>query len=276
MARARNIKPAFFSNDQLADIHPLGRLLFIGLWTIADREGRLEDRPKRIKAEVLPYDDCNVDSLLNALDEHEFILRYESGGRRYIQILAFKKHQNPHTKESESTIPAPCKHSTSTVQEQGKAQPLPEQAGLIPDSLLLIPDSGLPSTDLSSAPPPADSHPPEAFPSSEKSKAGTRLPDDWVLPKDWGNWALTEKPSWTQNNVRKEAEKFRDHWHANANRKEGRKADWQAAWRNWVRNCRDAQNVRASPQLKSQKTDQWIAEITGQGAESDKRIIDIN
>lgn len=57
MARSRNIKPAFFFNEQLAEVAPLGRLLFIGLWTIADREGRLEDRPRKIKAEVLAYDD---------------------------------------------------------------------------------------------------------------------------------------------------------------------------------------------------------------------------
>ena len=30
---ARNIKPAFFDNDELAENDPLGRLLFIGLWT---------------------------------------------------------------------------------------------------------------------------------------------------------------------------------------------------------------------------------------------------
>lgn len=117
MARARNIKPSFFTNDTLAEIDPLGRLLFAGMWTIADREGRLEDRPKRIKAEVLPYDDCDVDGLLNDLQKHGFILRYEADGQCYIQILAFTKHQNPHVKESASTIPAPDKHSASTVQD---------------------------------------------------------------------------------------------------------------------------------------------------------------
>ena len=48
MARARILKPGFFANELLAEIHPYGRLLFAGLWTLADREGRLEDRPKRI------------------------------------------------------------------------------------------------------------------------------------------------------------------------------------------------------------------------------------
>lgn len=142
MARARNIKPSFFANDDLADIDPLGRLLFIGLWTLADREGRLEDRPRRIKAEVLPYDDCDVDSLLNDLQQHGFILRYEVGEQGYIQVLSFTKHQNPHVKESASSIPEPTGHQTSPVQEQYSPPPEPGQAGLIPDSGFPLADSG--------------------------------------------------------------------------------------------------------------------------------------
>lgn len=94
-------------NDKLAEVDPLGRILFAGLWCIADREGRLEDRPKRIKAEVLPYDDCDVDELLNQLAEREFIIRYEVDGEKYIQVVNFIKHQNPHYKEVPSEIPAP-------------------------------------------------------------------------------------------------------------------------------------------------------------------------
>lgn len=134
MARARNLKPSFFTNEVLADIHPLGRLLFQGLWCVSDREGRLEDRPRKLKAELLPYDDCDVDSLLNALQTHGFILRYEANNTRYIQVLNFKKHQNPHMKEAESSIPAP----EITV----LAPETPERAGLIPPSLNPLPDCG--------------------------------------------------------------------------------------------------------------------------------------
>lgn len=141
MARARNIKPGFFTNDLLSEINPLGRLLFAGIWTIADREGRLEDRPKKIKAEVLPFDSCNVDKLLDDLDRHKFILRYEVDGVRYIQVSAWKKHQNPHIKEGPSTIPAPVYSSAKPVIELVDTQPKPERAVLIPDSLNLIPDS---------------------------------------------------------------------------------------------------------------------------------------
>lgn len=152
MARSRNLKPGFFTNDDLGELDPLARLMFAGLWTLADRSGRLEDRPKKIKAEVLPYDNCDAEAFLAQLAERGFILRYEVAGKRFIQVLAWDKHQNPHCKEAPSIIPAPSvhvdateaapdKHSASTVLAQGEEQPLPERAGLIPDSLNLIPDS---------------------------------------------------------------------------------------------------------------------------------------
>lgn len=140
MARARNIKPGFFSNERLSDLDPLARLLFAGLWTIADRAGRLEDRPKRIKAQVLAYDECDVDPLLSALNEAGFILRYQVDGGRYIQVIAWDKHQNPHVKEVPSTIPAPCSTPTQHSASAGNSGTSPADSfNLIPDSLNLKP-----------------------------------------------------------------------------------------------------------------------------------------
>jgi hypothetical protein len=146
MARSRNIKPGFFQNELLAEIEPLGRLLFAGLWTIADRAGRLEDRPKRIKVAVLPYDDCDVDHLLSSLAERGFLLRYEASGEKFIQVLAFSKHQAPHCKEAGSIIPAPDLHHASTGQapdlnENSTGAAPPDSLNLIPDSLNLIPEN---------------------------------------------------------------------------------------------------------------------------------------
>jgi hypothetical protein len=139
MARSRNIKPGFFTNDALADLPALTRLLFIGLWTLVDRDGRIEDRPKKIKAECMPYDEMDPDAALESLRCAGFILRYEVENTKCIQVQNWCKHQNPHIKEVPSTLPAPDKHQTSTVQEQYKTQPLPALARLIPSSL--IPDS---------------------------------------------------------------------------------------------------------------------------------------
>ena len=118
MARSRNIKPGFFTNDELAECHPLGRLLFAGLWTIADKEGRLDDRQKKIKAMLLPFDEADCDALLQQLNDHKFIIRYRVNGECYIQISNWKKHQNPHCKEAASEIPAPLENDKSTGQEQ--------------------------------------------------------------------------------------------------------------------------------------------------------------
>lgn len=104
--RARNIKPGFYKNEELAGCSLPARLLFPGLWMMADREGRLEDRPKKIKAEVFPYDDFDVDTLLCELAKAGMIVRYQVGGEKYIWIPNFLKHQNPHKREKDSDIPA--------------------------------------------------------------------------------------------------------------------------------------------------------------------------
>ena len=136
--RARNIKPGFFENDYLAEVDPMGRLLFIGLWLVADREGRLVDNPRRIRGDLLRYDDLSiddVDGLLDELHKRQFIIRYEVDGQRFIEVRNFTKHQNPHMKEAPSTIPAPDKHGTSTI-------PAPDKHGENPaESLLLNPES---------------------------------------------------------------------------------------------------------------------------------------
>jgi hypothetical protein len=108
MARARTIKPALFKNEVLAELDPLARLLFIGLWTLADREGRLEDRPLRIKAELFPYaTSCDVDTYLSNLCAAGFVIRYTVAGANYLEIKNFVKHQRPHPKEAASDLPAP-------------------------------------------------------------------------------------------------------------------------------------------------------------------------
>lgn len=140
MARARNIKPGFFRDAALVELPIEARLLFPGLWTLADRAGRLEDKPKQIKMEIYPADSFDVDDLLRQLSDAGLIVRYEVDGKLFIQVKNFEKHQNPHRDEKPSTIPAPCEHSASTVQPPCKDGGNRADS-LIPDSLNLIPES---------------------------------------------------------------------------------------------------------------------------------------
>lgn len=118
MARARNIKPGFFENELLAELGAFDRLLFLGLWTLADREGRLEDRPKRIKIKLFPGDDYDVERGLEALAGKGFISRYQVEGYAVVEVCNFLKHQKPHGTEKDSTLPDA--NGFLTVNERGK------------------------------------------------------------------------------------------------------------------------------------------------------------
>lgn len=67
---------------------------------------------------------------------------------------------------------------------------------------------------------------------------GSRIPEDWVLTKVLGEWAMNEKPSWSIDDVRKQAESFKDYWTARAGAA-ALKCDWDATWRSWVRKSND-------------------------------------
>lgn len=105
MARIRTVKPELFLHEGLAELPVYARLLFIGLFTQADRRGRLEDRPRRIKAQIFPYDDVDTDELLDRLYAGGFLTRYEVNGQRLIQIDTFEVHQRCNLREPESSLP---------------------------------------------------------------------------------------------------------------------------------------------------------------------------
>jgi hypothetical protein len=143
MARARNIKPAFFLNTELSEVEPLARLSFIGLWTLADFKGCIECNLKRIKAQILPYDECNFELLMNSLEQFRFIRYYYVQGKKYIKIVNFEKHQNPHKNEKEagSDIPDESEKDNEII-EMTQDGTKPDFIGTTrADSLLLIPDS---------------------------------------------------------------------------------------------------------------------------------------
>ena len=143
MARSRNIKPGFYKNEDLADCSVWARFIFPGLWMMADKEGRLEDRPKRIKGELLPYDAQEVEPLLCELVARGFILRYKVDGACFIQITKFKVHQSPHYSEKDSVIKPPKLREPLPVKARAKPGAAVASSGgrnpLNPDSL--IPDS---------------------------------------------------------------------------------------------------------------------------------------
>jgi len=120
VSRSRTLRPDFFRNAELCSLPPLTRILFAGLWTEADRAGRLLDRPRTLKGKLLPYDDCDVETMLDQLaaGPDPFIARYEVRGQRVIHVVTFLKHQTPHPREGPSELPC-----NPAVKSRGKVRP---------------------------------------------------------------------------------------------------------------------------------------------------------
>lgn len=143
--RARNIKPDFFKNDKLAEVPMTARLLFIGLWCYADRDGFFEVRPKKIKAEIFPYENLKTEHIIQALSAlvtSGFILNFNNPDSDDImQIVNFKSHQRPHYNEKPSVLKdiiKTCNQSNNNL--------LPKKQALVPDIRnddIIIDDCGM-------------------------------------------------------------------------------------------------------------------------------------
>ena len=122
MSRIRTIKPEFFTSEDIVSLTPLARLFYVSLWCEADREGRLEWKPRTLKMRYLPGDDCDVVSLGKELTDLGMVVIYEVGGKQYAEIPTFKRHQVINNRESNSDIPPRKADASLTRASRVKAE----------------------------------------------------------------------------------------------------------------------------------------------------------
>ncbi len=103
--RTRMVRHAFWSDEDLAELPILTRFVFLGLFAVADREGRFEDRPRRIKRLLFPNDEIDVNSAIEQLAQAGLVWRYIIDRQPLAQIKNFRMHQRPHPQEAKSTLP---------------------------------------------------------------------------------------------------------------------------------------------------------------------------
>jgi hypothetical protein len=109
MAYLRTIKQSFFTSEDVVALSPVARLLYIGLWTEADREGRFTWKPVTFRLRYLPTDACDMEAVTCELLSRGLVVRYGDG---LAYIPSFAKHQRPNAKEAASQFPAPTGEST--------------------------------------------------------------------------------------------------------------------------------------------------------------------
>lgn len=103
--RTRDLKPDFWTDEKVVQVSDAAKLLFQGLWALADREGRLEDKPVSIGFKIRPWDPGAVPGLLVELANIGLIVRYEVDGVKCIDVPNLPVHQRMHPREMASKLP---------------------------------------------------------------------------------------------------------------------------------------------------------------------------
>ncbi len=223
MARIRTIKPEFWSDEKLSECSLSARLLFVGLWSFADDEGRMEYQPARIRMQVFPCGTVPVKKLtemLGELTERSLIRVYVVDSREYLDIPNFAKHQRINR-------PTPSK--------------LPPHS-LSPHGTIIEPSPAL-----------SESSPLEGKGKERKGVRGalkrSRAPEEFSPDLDYARSQLPDV------DAEREAQKFRD-WEFKTPR-----SDWPACWRTWIGNCREsgkyARMPKSTPMVVNGKPVEW-------------------
>ena len=224
MARTRSLKPSFFKNEHLAECEPMARLLFAGLWTLADSQGRLECRPLRIKAELFPYDNCDMVALLGQLEDRGFVVAYQVDGRTYLEIPTFTEHQRCHPSEQPEGIPAA---------DSGEIVKIHGEPGKIIANCAFNPSTFNPSTSN-----------PLGAPSTPQRRRCSKPADPlrWSAESGWEGITDADHAEWSQAYPAADlpVELQKAHLWLVGNPKKARKSNWRK-WVTtvWLSKCQD-------------------------------------
>ena len=112
MARIRTIKPDLYRHELLQELeekHPELRpmLVFTGLMTQADREGRFRWNPRILELDILPFVTFDLSCSMSLLAEHGFLLRYEAQEVPTGSFRHGRSTRSSTTRSEFSELPAP-------------------------------------------------------------------------------------------------------------------------------------------------------------------------
>lgn len=207
MARQRTLHPDFFTDEKVVTVSFAARLMFQGLWCEADREGRLEDKPLRLKMKLFPADDVDGAELIAELIAAGLVARYAVDGRSFLVLPGFQKRQHVHPKEVPSKLPPP---PTEAIQprkpEQSPDEPacMDEKPRLLPQERGLNPSGpSFPSFPSGSSFP---SGPPPLAPEKARASVGVLVGEEFRL------WFNDLRLAQRRREPEPRAKKFAERW----------------------------------------------------------------
>lgn len=108
MARKRMIDPSIWINEGFGTLTNLAELVYIGLVSIADDEGRGKASPAYIKAVLFPYKDdlriADIEKTLFEISSKMSVIFYSCDGNKYYTLTSWEVWQKI-DKPSQSKIP---------------------------------------------------------------------------------------------------------------------------------------------------------------------------
>jgi hypothetical protein len=248
--RIRSIKPEVLEDEVASGLSDAAWRLWVSLWVLADDYGDVRAGEKYLAANV--WQDTSRDAatpLVELLDKGR-LHPYAVQGQRYVRIHAWDKHQRV-TNAGKPRVPTP--EEDDGTWDQGLASGFAETRRESPR--VAASTGGAPSSPplaragarIPAARPPTSDHDPDHRPttgefapaapsppslrSGRSDARGSRLPPDWSPGEDLVAWATERGIDARAPSV---LDEFRDHWLGVAGAK-GRKADWDATYRNRLR-----------------------------------------
>ncbi len=109
MPRIRTVKPYIWSDEAIGRVSRDARLLFVGMVTQADDDGRLVATASALIGAIYPYDDLSskqVERWRDELQQAGLVVLYQVGRAVYASLVGFSKHQRIQ-KRQPSSLPAP-------------------------------------------------------------------------------------------------------------------------------------------------------------------------
>lgn len=224
----RIIREGILTSERVAALDWASEVFYRRLHSIVDDYGRHEAGHQLLRAKCYPLqtDSVRVADIarwMAACHDSGLILVYGANGKQYLEVCDFNQRTR-----TDSKYPAPPSSANTCPQMPANARLGVCVVGGVCEDVVeqVAPPSATPAADP-----------------KPKAKNGSRLPEGWTLPPEWAAWARAKRPDL---NIQEQGEKFADFFHAAPGVK-GRKTDWQATWRNWIRNERQGQASPVQP-----------------------------
>ncbi len=97
MARKRMIDPNIWQSEDFSKLSTLGKLVFIGLFSLADDEGRGRCNPVFLKSTLFPYEEgirsADIDKTLSEISSNMSVVFYSCDGSNYYSLLSWNTFQ---------------------------------------------------------------------------------------------------------------------------------------------------------------------------------------